>query len=258
LFILFLLPLLLLNISCRKDEPVSPDRLIVGITADVKTINPLYAFSVDEGNINDLLFLSLVKLNWNEAEGNIETFPLLAERWQWTEDSSSVIFYLRNDVNWSDGIKLSAYDVSFSFELYSNPLVQSKFYGGFEYLYLNEDYSIDMENSVEVMDSFAIKINFIPVSSTKLIDVVVPVLPKHIFEQLQFSEIPTSDINFNPVSSGPYKLKRWDRNQSIILEADQSSFLYSDEMIKEIVFKIVPDYNSRITQLKKGEIDLIE
>lgn len=258
LLVVFLLPILFLNISCRKDKPVSPERLIVGITADVKTINPLYAFSVDEGNINDLIFLSLVKLNWNDAEGNIETSPLLAENWQWTEDSSSVVFYLRNDVNWSDGKKLSAYDVSFSFELYSNPNVQSKFYGGFEYLYLNEDFSIDMDKSVEVMDSFSIKINFVPGSNPKLIDVVVPVLPKHVFEKIQFNKIPTSEINFTPVSNGPYKIKRWERNQSLILEADESSFLYSNEMIKEIIFKIVPDYSSRITQLKKGELDLIE
>lgn len=72
--------------------------MVIGISADVKTISPLYAFSVDEGSISDLLFLSLVRVNWNEIIGNIETEPLLAHKWQWSNDSASVIFYLRNDV----------------------------------------------------------------------------------------------------------------------------------------------------------------
>lgn len=257
-FLAALLLLILLTISCRKDEPVSSERLIIGISADIKTINPLYSFSVDEGSINDLLFLSLVRVNWNETIGNIETEPLLANEWQWSADSTSVTFLLRNDVYWSDGVKLTAEDVSFSFELYSNPQVQSKFYGAFEKLFLNEDLSIDLKRSIEVIDSFSLKINFIHNTNVKLVDVVLPIVPKHIFEKYEYDEIPSAEINFNPVSCGPYKLKKWDRNQLIILEADPNSFLYSDDMIKELIFKVVPDYNSRTTQLKKGEIDIAE
>jgi peptide/nickel transport system substrate-binding protein len=258
LFSAALLFLVLLISSCRKDEPVSSERLIIGISADIKTINPLYSFSVDEGSINDLLFLSLVRVNWNETIGNIETEALLANEWQWSADSTSVTFFLRNDVYWSDGIKLTAEDVSFSFELYSNPQVQSKFYGTFEKLFLNEDLSIDLKRSIEVIDSFSLKINFIPNTNIKLVDIVQPIVPKHIFDKYEYDEIPSAEVNFNPVSCGPYKLKKWDRNQMIVLEADPNSFLYSDDMIKELIFKVVPDYNSRTTQLKKGEIDIAE
>ncbi len=244
--------------SCQKDEPISTDRLIIGISADIKTINPLYAFSVDEGSIDDALFLSLVRINWNEIKGDLDVEPWLANSWEWSDDSLSLKFFIRDDVKWTDGIKFTAEDVAYSFDLYSNPQVQSKFYGTFEKLYLNEDLSIDMSKSIEVIDSFTIKINFIPNKNVKLIDAVLPIVPKHIFEKYQYDEIPTADVNFNPVTCGPYRLKKWERNEMIILEADPSSFLYSEEMIKELVFKIVPDYNSRITQLKKGEIDVAE
>lgn len=258
LFSISLLFLILLTISCQKNESVLTDRMIIGISADIKTINPLYAFSVDEGNINDLLFFSLVRVNWNEKIGDLDTEPLLAYKWEWSSDSTNVKFYLREDVKWTDGTKVTAEDVAFSFELYSNPQVQSKFYGTFEKLYLNEDLSVDISRSIEVLDSFSLKINFIPDVNIKLIDIVLPIIPKHIFDKYEFDEIPSADINFNPVSCGPYKLKKWERNQMIVLEADSTSFLYSDEMIKELVFKVIPDYNSRITQLKKGEVDLVE
>ena len=250
--------LFFLFVSCQKDEPISTDRLIIGISADIKTINPLYAFSVDEGSIDDALFLSLVRINWNEIKGDLDVKPWLANSWEWSDDSSSLKFFIRDDIKWSDGVKVTAEDIAYSFDLYSNPQVQSKFYGTFEKLYLNEDLSIDMSKSIEVIDSFTIKINFIPNKNVKLIDVVLPIIPKHIFEKYNYNEIPTADVNFNPITCGPYRLKKWERNEVIILEADPSSFLYSEEMIKELVFKIVPDYNSRITQLKKGEIDVAE
>ena len=39
---------------------------------------------------------------------------------------------------------------------------------------------------------------------------------------------------------------------------NKSSFLFNPESIKELIFKIVPDYTSRINQLKNGEIDMTE
>jgi peptide/nickel transport system substrate-binding protein len=42
------------------------------------------------------------------------------------------------------------------------------------------------------------------------------------------------------------------------LKADEKSFLYKPGIVKELIFKVVPDYNSRVTQLKDGEIDLME
>jgi peptide/nickel transport system substrate-binding protein len=88
--------------------------------------------------------------------------------------------------------------------------------------------------------------------------VVFPIIPKHIYKKISREKISTSEINFNPVSNGAYKLKRWERNQLVILEADKKSFLYKEGMIDEVIFKIVPDYNSRLTQLQKDEIDFCE
>lgn len=248
----------LIFVACQKDGPLSPSRLVIGITSDVKTISPLYAFSVDEGNICDLLFLSLAKVNWDAAKGDVALEPMLAESWQWSPDSSSVQFFMRKDIEWSDGQKLTAEDVAYSFFIYSHPEIQSRFFGTFEKLFLNEDLSIDLIKSIQVIDSFTIKINFKPDRNIKLVDIIHPVIPKHIYEKIKPEEMTTADINFKPVTSGPYKLKRWTKNQMIILEARESSFLFSDEMIREIVFKVLPDYNSRVTQLKKGEIDLVE
>ncbi len=244
--------------SCERESPVTNNRIVLGIQSDVQTFNPLYAFSLDEGNINELLYLSLVSFDWDEEQGEIIPEPMLANSWEWNSDSTSLTFFLRDDVLWSDSVNVTSEDVVYSFDLYSDPVVQSKLLGSFKSLYLEEDGSIDTKKSFSIEDPFTLRINFVPESLPTFYELIFPLVPKHIFEKIKREDIGTSTFNFEPVTNGPYKLKNWKKNQSITLVADENSFLQTEESIKEIVFKIIPDYNSRMTQLKKGEIDLTE
>ena len=255
--LLFYLVALAFLFSCGKKQE-NAGRIVVGISADVQTFNPLFAISVDEGSIGELLFLNLVDFRWDSVEGNLYAEPMLAKKWEWADDSSSVTFYLRDDVKWSDGEKLTAGDVVYSLDVYSDPVVQSRVYGMFDDLYTDKDNHIDTAKTFVIKSPYVLQINFKPNSSPALIDVCYPVIPEHIFGKLKREELATAKANFNPVTSGPFRLKKWNRNQSIILTADNNSFLYNDANVQELIFKVIPDYTSRLTQLKKGEIDLME
>jgi peptide/nickel transport system substrate-binding protein len=159
---------------------------------------------------------------------------------------------------WSDGQKLTAADVVFSYDLYSDPIVQSRLIGTFNPFFINEDGHIDVNKSFKIISEFEFEMNFSGGSKPELIKIVVPVIPKHIFSRVKREEISNDENNFTPVSSGAFKLKKWDRNQTIKFEADSNSFLFQQGQIAELIFKIVPDYTSRILQLKKGDIDLLE
>jgi len=231
---------------------------VIGIPADINTFNPLFAFTVDEGSITELLYLSLVDFRWNADKGGLDEFPMLAKKWEWADDSSYVTFYLRDDVKWSDGEPLTAEDVIFSLDLYSDPDVQSRLYGFFEDLYTDEENHIDVEKTFDLKSPYILQINFKPDSYPRLIDIVHPVIPKHIFEKLERKNLSTADANFNPVTNGPFVVKKWERGQFVILSANKNSFLYEQDNVQELVFKIIPDYTSRLIQLGKGEIDLME
>lgn len=250
--------LFLISISCEKNEIRNSSRVVIAIQSEPETLNPIYAFGINEGVITDHLFLYLLDLKWNENQGSVEAFPMLAEKWVWNSDSTSIDIYLRKDAKWTDGKTISAYDVTYSFDIYSDQKVQSRFYGMFRNFYHFENGEVDLEKTFSVKDSFHLVINFLPDRVISLFDLAFPIIPKHIYENIKRNEIQTAEINFNPVSSGAYKLKKWERNQFIILEANTDCFLYDDKMIKEIIFKVVPDYNSLITQLKKGEVDIAE
>jgi ABC-type transport system substrate-binding protein len=60
---------------------------------------------------------------------------MIAESWQWSDDSSYIKFNLRDDIYWSDGEQLTTDDVIFSYDVYSDPEVQSRLFGTFDYFY---------------------------------------------------------------------------------------------------------------------------
>jgi peptide/nickel transport system substrate-binding protein len=256
---LLILSLLVLLInSCNSNQSIKNNRIIIGISADVQTFNSLFAFSYVESTIADLLYPGLMDFRWDDKRGVLETGPMIAKSWQWSDDSSYIKFILRDDVYWSDGEKLTTDDVIFSYDVYSDPDVQSRLLGTFDYYYTDENGKIDIEKTFNVTSSNEFEIHFPPNSVVDLVEVSVPIIPEHIFSNISREELESDEVNFRPVSSGAFKLKRWDRNQTIILEADSNSFLFTSGQTAELVFKVVPDYTSRILQLKKGDIDLVE
>ncbi|MBK7380231.1 MAG: hypothetical protein IPJ03_14800 [Ignavibacteriales bacterium] len=183
---------------------------------------------------------------------------MAAESWSWNNDSTELTIELRNGILWTDKEKLTTEDVVYSFDLYSDPAVESRLFGTFDNFYTEENQHIDINKSFEIISPFKMIIKFKPHSNPNLFDIGIPLLPKHILEKYKRGDLPTAEFNFKPVSNGPFKLKNWDRNSAIILISDSNSFLYNKKNINELIFKIIPDYNNRINQLRSGEVDLLE
>jgi peptide/nickel transport system substrate-binding protein len=256
--ILSLLIILLFISGCRKESSEKAGRVIVAIDSDIESFNPLFAFSDNEGNISELLYASLVEHEWNSVKGGLDTFPMLAKSWEWNKDSSSIILYLRNDVIWSDGQQFTANDVVFSFDVYSDPVVQSKLYGTFKNFYIDSLMHIDLKKTFVIISPYVIIINFKKNPSPSFYDIDFPIIPEHVYKNINRKDFVTAEKEINPVTDGAFFLSKWNKNQSIILNANKKSFLYKNDDISELIFKVVPDYNSGLTQLKNGEIDLLQ
>jgi len=248
----------LLIISCDSKRSINDNRIIIGISADVQTLNTLFAFSYEENMIADLLYPGLLDFRWNNERGELDPYPMIAKSWEWLEDSSYIKFILRDDIYWSDGTKLTTNDIVYSYDMFSDPNVQSRLLGTFNFFYKDEDGQIDIDKTFTVVSPTEFEIHFPENAAVKLVDISIPVIPEYIFSNVQRDQLSSIDISFNPVSSGAFKLKKWNRNQTIILEADSTSFLFSENQVSKIVFKIIPDYTSRLLQLKKGDVDLVE
>ena len=253
-----LIIILLFISGCQNKSSEKSGRIISAINSDLESLNPLFAFSDNEGNISELLYASLVQHDWDDKKGDMETSPMLAKSWEWSSDSSSITLNLRDDVKWSDGQQFTANDVVFSFDTYSDPLVQSKLYGTFKNFYIDSAMHIDLKKTFIVKNPFVIVINFKKNRAPSFYDIDFPIIPEHVFKNINRKDLVTAEKELKPVTDGAFTLSQWNKNQSIILKADKKSFLYKNGKVSELIFKIVPDYNSELTQLKKGEIDLMQ
>jgi peptide/nickel transport system substrate-binding protein len=218
----------------------------------------MYAFSYAEGNLIDLLFMKPTVEIWNDSTGMIEFQPMLAEKWEWIDDGNSLKLFLRKDIFWSDGQPITVDDIVYTFDIYSDPIVESRFFGQFKNFYTLDGFHINIEKTFKVLSPTILEINFRKDGDPSLLDINLEIIPKHIWTNYKKEEFPEAKTNFEPISSGPFKLRKWEREASISLSIDSSSFLFNPDNIKEIIFKVVPDYKSRITQLKTGAIDIAD
>ncbi len=244
--------------SCTKQIPISQNRVVASISSDIESTNPLFAFDIDEGTISELLYLSLVQHGWDFNTGSMTTQPMLAKSWEWNKDSTSITLYLRDDVKWSDGQSVTAKDVIFSFDVYSDPLVQSKLYGSFKHFYTDTSMHVDLKKTFDVINPYKLTINFKKSSPASFYDIDFPIIPQHIYKNVSRKDFVTAEKEIKPVTDGPFELAQWNKSQSIILSANTKSFLYNSDNIEELIFKIVPNYYSQLTQLKRGEIDFMQ
>jgi peptide/nickel transport system substrate-binding protein len=256
--VIFFTWIVLFVLSCSDQKNQKDERIIIGIESDVQTINPMYAFSYAEGNLIDLLFMKPAIEIWNDSTGMIEFKPMLTERWEWNNNYSLLKLYLRNNIFWSDGIPITAEDIIYTFDVYSDPTVESRFFGQFKNFYTLDGFQIDIEKTFKVISPTVLEVNFRKNSDPSLLDINLEIIPKHIWSEYNKEEFAIAQTNFEPITSGPFKLKKWELEASISLSIDSSSFLYNPNNIKEIIFKVVPDYKSRITQLKTGAIDIVD
>ena len=218
------------------------DVLVVGTSGDADSLNPIISSNVLGRDVYGRLFLSLTRTNPDFSHG-----PEVAKSWEFSDDRKELTFHLRDDVFWHDGVKTTAHDVKFTHELESNPEVA---WGAIKWKEYIED--------VVVIDDYTIKYVFAKVYPYQLMDAVVgEILPKHLLEAIPPAELKNAEFNRKPVGNGPYKFKEWKAQQYIEIVANDK-FYAGRPPIDRIIFKPIPDTESRVLQLRNGEVDFVE
>lgn len=248
--------ILLFIISCSETSKYPENKIRVASADNVTTLNPMYAYNITEGNISELLYLPLIKQEWNNGKKNLEPVGYLAEKWKWENDHKLSVT-LRNGITWSDSVPVTVKDFVYSLVTYSDTASHSKFYGYFDNFITDNTGKISVEKSFEIISDTELYINFNPESQPTLVDVDFPVIPEHYFGQIPVNELETSDKNVKPVSNGPFLLKEFNRNTSVILTPRKDHFLYANGTAPEIEFQEITDYQTRLLMLNQGETDII-
>lgn len=240
-----------------KDKKSLDNKIQIAIPNDIDFFNPLYSNDVYSGIINDLIFSSLTYSEFDTDSGKLIYYPNLAKKWDIKNDHKSILFILKMNLRWNDGTPFTSEDVKYSYILYTHPDVMSVRQDFERYFIHNSDGMIDFNKSFVVLNDSMIQFNFNESVEDPLFITGLPILPKHIFKNIPLNKIFYSEINFKPIGIGPFKLESYTRQQQIVLSKNDSTNFDHIPLIDKVIFKVVPDYSSRINQLKNGEVDIV-
>lgn len=218
--------------------------------------NPALIQDQYNGYITDLVYEALVIMN-----DDIQYEPALAERWEISDDSQSITFYLRKNVKWHDGKPFTAEDVKFTYEFIAHPDYpgsKSSFISAISgFKDFNEGKSKSLEG-IEIIDDYTVKIKTDGVYAPFLDKICfqIKIIPKHVWEKVEVSKsIEATDLLRNPIGTGPFKFKEFSPDRYTIVEKNED-YWAGIPKLDSIVIQVVNPETVQ-AQMLNGEIDYL-
>jgi nickel transport system substrate-binding protein len=224
------------NEKVIKNEKEKKDELVFVNYRDIRDLNPhLYA---GEMYAQEMLYETLVNIGPNGYE------PCLAESWSISEDGKVYTFNIRKGVTFSDGTICDANAIKANFDAI---LENKSRHTWLEMMHLLE--------SVDLVDDYTIQIKLSKPYYPMLTELGVT-RPFAMISPKAMKDGSTKNGVNAYIGTGPYILKDFVTDEYAIFEANENYWGKVPE-IKKILVKVIPDNQTRILALEKGEIDLI-
>lgn len=217
--------------------------IIIGSTADVRTLNPVLVSDTASAEITNLVFDGLINID----PDTLEPVPNLATKWDISSDNKTYTFTIKEGVKWHDGQPFSAEDVKFSYDLYMNPDTGTPRAGE-----LNERIA-----SVEAKDATTLVITLKNVTAPFLVsNTGYGIVPKHILSSVAPKDIPTNEFSTSkPIGTGPFKFQEFKQGDHVSLTANPD-YHGGAPALAGYLRKYVKDDTALYQQLKTGEVDV--
>lgn len=185
-------------------------------------VNPLFSTTMSEARVAELLFDSLYS-----DDQELATTPELVQSDELSADGLSLTLRLRSDITWHDGSPLSADDVAFTIGAMKDPGTLSTEAGRVAWI-----------ESVQVDGPLALTLRFTEPQMAPQDKLTFKILPAHAFSGTQVSR--GDSFKTRPVGTGPYKLIRYNDDNSITFQANPDN-RGGQARIGEIVMREVSD-----------------
>lgn len=217
------------------------DTMVVTLAGEPSVLNPVLSSDSASSAVEGIVFSGLTRIN-----EDLEIVPDIAERWTVSKDGRTYVFHLRDDVVWHDGRKLTSNDVKFTFDLILDPKVNSVRRGD----YIIDGVPIRFGTRGPLIFTAELPKPFAPFLGRA----GMGILPRHILEG---KDINNSEFNRSPVGSGPFILKEWISADRVVL-AKNPGYYAGAPKLDRIVYRIIPDENSRFIALEAGQTDVCD
>ena len=184
------------------------------------------AITGGHGSITKVFFSTLMKrdkeLGWEND---------LATNYKVSDDKLTWTVTIRDDVKFTDGEKLTAEDVAFTYETTKKS---------------STEVDLTMIKEVKAIDDTTVQFTLTRPMSTFVEKLgVCGIVPKHAY-----------DDNFkdNPIGSGPYKFVQWDKGQQVIAQVNED--YYGDKPSIDKLTMVFLDTDAAYAAVKSGDVDM--
>jgi peptide/nickel transport system substrate-binding protein len=225
-----------------KPVPANGGEYIEAEVGQTRFINPILSQTNDvDADLVSLTFSSLLKVG---KDGKLEND--LAESYSISEDKLTYTFHIKKNAKWHDGNRLTVDDIIYTVKTIQDDSYYSPLIANWKGVHTEkvDDYTVN----------FILKNTYSPF----LNNLTFGILPQHLWDQITANEFPLSELNFQPVGSGPYKFDKFkkDKNGKIIsLDLVANSNYYGQvPHIKKITFKFYQSENDAISAFNRKEV----
>lgn len=230
------------------------DTMIIGIEAPDGVFNPIYGDSAYDQYVYESVFDGLFDI---DEEGN----PIkgVAKSWDISKDGLTYTFHMRDDVNFSDGTKVTAEDVAFTFTVVCDGSYTGVIDIGSIGIKGWEDYNKGISNKVSginVKDPYTIEFTLDKPNASVLYSLNVGILSKKYYGK-DYKQGNTSSIEAllqAPLGCGQYKLVSYKSGEEVDLVRNDNYYKGAPK-IQNLIYKTTTE-ETKIAQLKTGEIDM--
>jgi len=232
----------------------SGGRLVLALTSEPKSFNPIVAQEASTTEITSLIFEGLVRTN----PLSLKVEPNLAKAWKVSKNGREYIFYLRDDIYFNDGVRLKADDVVFTFnELVYNPDIPTS---------SRDIFTLDGKKIlVEKVDDLTVKFTLPSTFGPFLRAMSQEILPKHKYESCVKEKKFTFALGLNTpltdiVGTGPFRLKKYLFGEQVIFE--KNPYYWKKDALGaklpylgEVVFLILQSQDTSLLKFLDNELD---
>jgi peptide/nickel transport system substrate-binding protein len=219
--------------------------------ADAEVLNPLLSEDGPSAEIQSYLFDAPFQVDpWSG-----EMMPHMVEKWELEDGNRTVVYTVRQGMQWSDGEPITALDFKFMFDALlakdgeGQPILSQS-----PHLDL-----VEQVETVELIDDYTLRVTYSEPLCANVTRMNLRWLPAHVYlsdPDFQFADLAEHASNWEPtVFSGPFMLQEWVADDHITL-ARNPGYWQGAPHLDGIVWQVVLDAAEEQERLASGASDL--
>ena len=208
----------------------TPNQVIVSMTPGSEPaagFDPMVSWGCGEHVHEPLIQSTLIT-----TDADLNFVNDLATSYEASEDGMTWTFKIRDDVKFTDGQPLTAGDVAFTI----NGIINGE----------ASECDLSMVKDAVAADDTTVVFSMVkPFNALLYTLAVVGIVPEHAYDE---------NYGSNPIGSGRYLLKQWDKGQQVILEANPDYYGEAPKM--QTVIAVFMEEDASLAAAQSGQVDV--